>query len=223
MQTPQIDVQDDLCLGDGIAPIPQWFEQQTISRDELPSGLLNLGLDPSISDVFLRLHRLFLVSHEHKLSTTDFHDLTCYVLHKLLAWSPDNSQPQLPDWIATSQGIRYAVALYMLIIHGPTYFSHAHLQSSLVGELKRHIESLLPVSAIAHGPVALWVLTIGMAASQDALTCDWFTAKAITVARELKLQAWDDILQCMEGVVWYKTRCGEERFRQQWEKALGIV
>ena len=222
-QTPQFDVQDDLRLGDGIAAIPQWFHLQTVSRDEIPCGFLNLELDPSISDVFLRLRHLFRVSHEHNLSTTDLHDLTCYILHKLLAWSPDESQPGHANLIATSQSIRCAVALYMLIIHGPTYFSHAHLQSSLVAELRRSIRSLLPMFAIENGPLALWVLIVGMAASQDALTSGWFTAKATTVARGLELRTWDDILQCMEGVVWYKTQRGEEHFRQQWEEALSII
>ncbi|KAG9189208.1 hypothetical protein G6011_06076 [Alternaria panax] len=219
-QTPQFNVQDDVHLGDGIAPIPQWFEPQTTSRDQFPSGFLDLELDPDISDVFLRLHHLSHLSHEDKLSTTDLHDLTCYVLHKLLAWSPDKSQPGSLSLVSTSQCIRYAIALYMLAIHGPTYFSHAHLQSSLVMELKSNIGSLISISAITHGPLALWVFTVGVVASQDALTSAWFTAKAMPVARDLELHSWDDFSQCIKGVLWYKTQRGEEQFRQRWEEAL---
>ncbi|KAL1796763.1 hypothetical protein ACET3X_005303 [Alternaria dauci] len=222
-QTPQFKVQDDIGLGDGIAPIPQWLEPQATSRDQLPPGLLNFELDPSINEVFLRLHHLFHVPREHKLSTTDLHDLTCYLLHKLLAWSPDKSQPGHSSLISASQCIRYAIALYMLIIHGPTYFSHMHLQSSLVTELKRNIESLLPASAIANGPLALWILTVGMVASQDALTRAWFTAKAMSVARDMELHSWDEFSQCIKSVLWYKTQRVEEQFRQRWEEAFSVI
>jgi hypothetical protein len=149
--------------------------------------------------------------------------LTCYILHKLLAWSPDTSQPGNLSLISTSHCIQYAIALYMLIVHGPTYFSHMHLQSSLVMELKSNLGSLPPTSAILHGPLALWIFTVGMVASQDASTCAWFTTKAMPIARDLELYSWDEISQCIKGVLWYRTQHAEEQFRRLWEEALSII
>src|SRR4051812_5873418 len=91
-QTPQFDVQDDLEVGDAITPIPQWLNVTTTSLDEIPPYLVNFEMDPSVGDVFFRLRNLFRQSQQHYLSTTDLHDLTCFVLHKLLLPSPTTSE-----------------------------------------------------------------------------------------------------------------------------------
>jgi hypothetical protein len=222
-QTPQFSVQDDLGVRDGIAPIPQWFNLPTTSQGELSPDFLDLDLDPTINNVFLRLRNLFHVSQDHELSTTHLHDLTCFVLHKLLVWSPSTTEPKSSNAIATSQCIRYAVALYMLIIHGPTYFSHAHLQSTLVMELKRYLEDIMPVFTVTHLHIALWVSIIGMAASHDVVTSGWFSAHATTLAHDQDLYTWADVCSCVEAVLWYKTQRGEEQFRRQWEEAMSTA
>jgi hypothetical protein len=219
-QSPQFSVQDHLCVGDGIAPISQWLSLPTTSRHQPSPGLSELDLDSTISDVFLRLQHVFYVSQQQELSTTHLHDLTCFVLHKLLSWSPSKSQLRSPNSIPTSQCIRYALALYMLIIHGPTYFSHAHLQSTLVINLKEHFEDLMPAFTIANANFGLWILSIGMVASQDAVTSGWFSANAVTLAYGLALHTWKDVRSCLEEVLWYNTQRGEGQFRKRWEEAL---
>ena len=111
----------------------------------------------------------------------------------------------------------------MLIIHGPTYFSHAHLQSTLVMELKRHLEDLMPTFATPNAGIALWVLSIGMVASQDADTSGWFSAYATTLAHDLALCTWLEVRSRLEAVLWYKIQRGEEQFRQRWEEALSTA
>jgi hypothetical protein len=222
-QTPQFSVQDDLGVGDGIASIPQWLSLSTTSQDQFSPDFLDLDLDPTINNVFLRLRHVFHVSQEHELSTTHLHDLTCFVLHKLLVWSPSTKEHKSSNAIATSQCIRYAVALYMLIIHGPTYFSHAHLQSTLVVELKRHLEDIMPVFTVTHAPIVLWVSIIGMVASPDVVTSGWFSAHATTLAHELDLCTWADVCSSVEAVLWYKTQRGEEQFRRRWEEAMSTA
>ena len=180
-------------------------------------------MDPTIGDVFMRLRHVFHVSRQQELSTTHLHDLTCFVLHKLLSWSPSKSQLKYSNSCSTSQCIRYAIALYMLIIHGPTYFSHAHLQSTLVIELKRYIEDLMPTFATANAEIALWILSIGMVASQDTDTSGWFSAYATTLAHDLALYTWVEVRSYLEVVLWYKIQRGEGQFRQRWEEALSTA
>lgn len=111
----------------------------------------------------------------------------------------------------------------MLIIHGPTYFSHANLQSTLVIELKRYIEDLMPTFATANAEIALWVLSIGMVASQDTDTSGWFSAYATTLAHDLALYTWVEVRSYLEVVLWYKIQRGEGQFRQRWEEALSTA
>jgi hypothetical protein len=165
MQSPQFDTQNDPLVEDGIHSIPQWRAAMTMTADQHPLCLIELDLDPDIRDVFLRLRNVFIASVPRGLSTTDLHDLTIFLLHKLLAWSPQATQSHSSDSVATSQCVRYALVLYMLIIHGPAYFSHAHLQINLVSQFKTNLEGILAPLSAYHRPLALWMLLVGLTAS----------------------------------------------------------
>jgi hypothetical protein len=223
MQSPQFGAQDGFQSGEGILPIPQWLEMEPTARELLPKYLSNLELEPGIDEVFFRLRTLFTVSQPCQLASTDFHDLTCYVLHRLLAWSP---QPTVPDRFSSlpiSQCVRYAVALYVLILHGPTYFSHAHLQSNLVSLLKTHLESILDSLSLSYPPLALWLISVGMAASDGIPTHTWFISQAKTLAEYLQLYDWFDVSPFLEGVLWYRTQRAEWPFQSKWEDVFATL
>jgi len=214
-QTPQFDVQDDLGVGDAIAPIPQWLEVAISSQNQNPPHLVYLELDPLVGDVFLRLRNLF---SQHYLSTTDFHDLTCFVLHKLLLPSPPTSELSSNHMSEASQCVRHAIALYMLSIHGTTYFSHAELQWNLVSKLRDNIENVPGLFMIHHRPLLLWILYVGVVASYITPHRRWFTTEAKTFAAYMGVQTWDDTTVCLEEILWFKSPRADCLFHQAWEK-----
>ncbi|KAI1565147.1 Fungal-trans-2 domain containing protein [Pyrenophora tritici-repentis] len=216
-QIPQFDVQDDFSVGDAIAPIPQWLEATT-SQDQIPPYLVDLQLDPLVGGVFFRLRNLF---RQHHLSTTDLHDLTCFVLHKLLLPS-STADLRSPNILETSQCVRHATALYMLNIHGTTYFSHAELQWSLVSKLRDNIESVPGLFMIHHRPLLLWILFVGIVASYGTPHHPWFTTEAELFASYMSLQTWDETALSLEEVLWFKSPRTEHIFRQAWEGIMTV-
>ena len=91
MQAPQFPAQGDSEADDGIAPIPLWYQAGSHINTLAPTMLDTPVLDPEVADVLCRLHNLF-DSSQYKLSSTDLHDLTCYVVHKLLLWKPSHTK-----------------------------------------------------------------------------------------------------------------------------------
>ena len=219
-QTPQFDVQDDFSVGDAITPIPQWLDVTTTSLDQIPPYLVSLEMDPLVGDVFFRLRNLFRQSQQHYLSTTALHDLTCFVLHKLLLPSPTTSELSSTKIPETSQCIRHATALYMLSIHGTTYFSHAELQWNLVPKLRDNIESVPGLSMIHHRPLFLWMLYVGVISSYGTLHRHWFTTQARAFAMYMSLQTWEDTVHYLEEILWYKSPRADTLFRQAWEEII---
>ncbi|KNG45392.1 c6 zinc finger domain-containing protein [Stemphylium lycopersici] len=218
LQTPQFDVQNDWGRGDAIAPIPQWVDAADKSQKELPSHFVGLEIQLSVRDTLLRLRSIFDMSQQQALSTTDLHDLTCFVLHKLLSLSPPPFETS--RGVAESECVRYSVALYMLIIHGPTYFTHAHLQSNLVSGLRAHLDGTMQSLSLYHEAIALWGLTVGMVASDGTSENFLFESQVKALCVRLNLHAWVDIRNLLEQVLWYKMPWAELIFQQRWEMAM---
>ncbi|KAF2622230.1 hypothetical protein BU25DRAFT_213188 [Macroventuria anomochaeta] len=222
MQTPQFPAQDNLGCGDGIAPISQWYEATSNIRVLAPTVLDIPLLDPDITDALCRLHNLF-DSSQYTLSSTDLHDLTCYVVHKLLLWTP---QPQLNSFLCdlTASGIvRHALVLYLLIIHGPTYFSHARLQYATALKLQAQMEHAWFNMLFSHGSLALWLLSVGMVASDGTPEGQWFVTQARIAAGALNLQTWDDIVVRFKEIVWLNSRTAEPMFQRKWQEVWAIT
>jgi hypothetical protein len=208
-QVPPFAAQDAFVAGDGIAPIPQWFEVPQDSNSAL--FLRNLDLEPAIRDILWRLRSIFHNPQRLDLSTTDLHDLTCYVLHRLLA-SHDVSQVT-----STSECVRSAMALYMLMIHGPTYFSHAYLQHNITLQLQVQTEESLAAFVASYPSLAVWLLSIGMVASKDAPELYWFTEHTKTAATTLGIFSWSQVLYCLTEILWFNNLQVEDLFRLHWE------
>lgn len=222
-QSPQFPTQNDSGFGDGISPILQWQEAATSLQNPVPPPLDNLHLDSEIGEILFRLRSIFHSPRRLELSNTDLHDLACFVLHRLLLWSPQSTQCDILEAAEISQCVRYAVALYMLIIHGPTYFSHALLQANATLQLRVHLESSLTSLLLSHGSLALWLLSVGMVASDDTSGRCWFTAQARIAASALDLYIWEDMSIRLEEVLWLKTEQTECLFRQRWEEVWAIT
>lgn len=216
MGVPQFSVQDDSGSGCGILPIPQWqlasadpnFEENTLEYT---------SIDPEIRDVLSRLRIIFRQSETSRLKVWELHDLTCFVLHKVLLL-PLCTCANL-KLRSVSECVRYAIPLYMLGIHGITYYSHAALASAIIIQLKEHLQTSQLIHL--HGPLGIWVLSVCIVATASTPDHQWFVEHAYTAAVSLSLRAWEDILSLMKSVLWMEGQ--EEMFRQQWDGILKTI
>lgn len=218
MQTPQFPAQDEAGPGDGIAPIPLWYQANSNINAPIPLVLDTPSIDPGIADILYRLHNLFDSSCS-KLSTTDLHDLTCYALHKLLLWEPRlHVDCTLCDLTASGM-IRHATVLYLLIIHGPTYFSHARLQYATALKLQAQMEYNWLNMLFNHSALTLWLLSVGMVASDGLPEGQWFISQAYKAAEALNLWTWDEVVVPLRGIVWLDSTSAVPLFQQKWQEA----
>lgn len=215
-QTPQFSAREDNASDDAITPIPQWYLANGDILDP-NSVLVNIPLlDPDITDALCRLHNLF-DSKQYSLTTTDLHDLTCYVVHRLLLWSPQSQAAGFPCDLAASGIIRHALVLYLLTIHGPTYFSHAQLQYAIALKLQGQMEHTWSNILFNHGSLAIWLLSIGMVASEGTPEGHWFVAQARKAAEILAIHTWDDVVVYLQNIVWLESRTATPVFQRKWQ------
>lgn len=211
---PQFQTQDDSGFGSGIAPILRWQHASTSPYFQLMT-LDDLDVEPAISNILTRLRNIFHQTKSPPLTSTELHDLTCYVAHRLLL--PQFSQ-EISKRSAISECLRYALALYMLVIHGTTYYSHATLANSIVLQLKTHLKALEPGEYVSN-QLGIWIISIGMAATIGTMDHQWFIDQACTTAMTVGLHTWENVLGCLESILWVRTEQGEI-FRQEWGKLL---
>ncbi|RDW57214.1 hypothetical protein BP5796_12664 [Coleophoma crateriformis] len=216
--SPQFDTQDDAGQGDGVYAIPQW--QYSISMETKNPKLVDLdvlGLDPTIGNIIHRLRSVFdlfqTLETPVTLSTTDLHDLACFTLHRMLSLPPLIGQDSLAT--NTSECFRYGVSLYMFIMHGPTYYSHAHILYGLVLQLEYHLEPIFSLTNVDYS-LLVWFLTMGAVASAGTSEIQWFCARAGEITIRLGLQCWDDVERHLKSVLWLETTT-RSLFQQIWE------
>ena len=135
---PQFETQDDDGVGPGIPPIPEW-QLEHLTIDEDLSELGDMEIEPEVENVFLRLRHVFRRSQRVPLSTTKLHDLTCFVVHRLLHSAPDAADLQGSP---VTECLRYGIVLYMFHIQGPTYFSHEVILNTLTTRFMEHVKRL---------------------------------------------------------------------------------
>lgn len=208
-QYPQFATQDETGDGgDGICPISQWHEAAELCDDFDFSILLN----PVIGDILRRLRSLFHNPEHFALSTPEFHDLICFALHRLLTSEATGSvQKGLPE------SVRVAIALYLLNLHGPTYFSHAGLQYQLVQELMGYLDGSFAEIVSTHAVLATWLISVGLVATNDTPQNLWFRAKASESAQILGVYDWNGLLDYLRAVLWMPKDHTEQEFRRAWE------
>lgn len=212
---PQFATQDDVGIGDGIPPIPEWQLDMTVLPDRI-SELSSLAIDYSVWNVLIRLLNAFERAQNTPFPPARLHDLTCFVVHRLLSSAPDMSRTQSSP---VSECIRYAIILYMFTIQGPTYYSHAVILNMIVGRFMEHLTRLY---STPHEPVSLdlWLLSNGLVASSGTPLYRWFTQRAGALATELQMTSWDEVLIRLKSILWLQTARAEGIFRLHWDAIL---
>jgi hypothetical protein len=209
---PQFKTQDDFGTGDGIPAITQWYVEPQIYRAE-SSHLEALMVDENICDVFVRLRSIFEKAHSVPLSTTELHDLTCFVIHRLL---PSASDPMTPSVSPLTECMRYGIILYMLIIHGTTYYPHTSILNQVLNQFETHL-STLETESQAHDSLTVWLLTIGMAASVGTEHHRRLLRRVRIVAASIQLSGWNAVVIHVKNVLWLETPQHEQLFRHSWD------
>jgi hypothetical protein len=215
MGHPQFETQDDIGIGDGIPPIPEWQLDSTALRDDL-SELRSIDVDCAVKNVFIRLHNAFQQARRIPFSTTRLHDLTCFVVHRLLLSASDTANPQSSP---ITDCIRYAIILYLFIIQGPTYYSHAVILNTIINRFMEHLKQLESIPRV-YDSLDVWLLASGMVASTGTAHYQWFMERARAMAASLQLGSWNDALARIKSVLWLETLQGEDIFRPHWDAIL---
>ncbi|KAL2821213.1 hypothetical protein BJX63DRAFT_379652 [Aspergillus granulosus] len=220
MGHPQFNTQDDIGIGDGIPVVPEWQMDLTSPYDEPPPlNGLQIDIDFPVRNVLIRLRNAFNRAQGTPFPSTRLHDLTCFVIHRLLLSTPRSTVPSSP----LTESIRHAIILYMFIIHGPTYYSHAVIMNSIV---IRFIENLTALELIPrpHDSLDVWFTAIGMVASAGTPSYHWFLRKAQTLASDsdstICLRHWADILAHIKSLLWMDTPAAESIFQPHWDAML---
>ncbi|KAI3579093.1 hypothetical protein IWW34DRAFT_805716 [Fusarium oxysporum f. sp. albedinis] len=210
--SPQYAIQDDLGIGDGVGPTLQWLLASSFL--EIQDPVINtLHLDRDIADILTRLRGIFHQPNALNLLGTELHDLTCFVVHKLLLIPPLTDSPQ-------SECLRCAMTLYMLIIHGTTYYTHTELANSIIQRLKSQLQPLAGKTGnVFLGSLQIWVLSVTIVSATDPTDIQWLIYAAKIAANAMSLQSWDDVVVHLQNILWLETERADV-FRQQWEAIL---
>ncbi|KAL2209604.1 hypothetical protein CC79DRAFT_684759 [Sarocladium strictum] len=210
---PQFPTQDDTGQGDGIDPTAQW---QLVSKTAETPGLIfcNDDLDPAMSMILLRLRTIFYQQRQVPLTSTDLHDLTLFIIHKLLLLPP--FLPTASRRSLTSECLRYAMVLYMLIIHGTTYYSLQVITTTTLSKLDAHMAALAESSDQVPSALRLWIAIVSMTARSGAAGSDLHAPQARQAAEEMGLKSWEDAAGNLESVLWMSTP-QDRLFQHVWE------
>ncbi|KAI0130363.1 hypothetical protein BJ170DRAFT_731842 [Xylariales sp. AK1849] len=201
MGYPQFETQDDVGIGDGIPPIPE----------------CRINVDYAVRNVFMRLLNVFQRAQRIPFPPTQLHNLTCFVVHRLLLSASDTPNPESSP---ITECIRYAIILYMFIIHGPTYYSHAVILHMIVSRFMEHLKQL-ELTPRVYGSLDVWLLAIGMVSSTGTTNYQWFTERSRAMASSLDVDNWNDAVVRIKNVLWLGTLQGEDLFRPHWDAILG--
>jgi hypothetical protein len=212
MGSPQFNTQDDSGNGDGIPPVPEWQLDPTASH-ELPE--LIMDVDHEVSNVFIRLRNIFQRNENMKIPNTQLHDLTSFVIHRLLL-PPDAPKAPLSP---ASECIRCAIILYMLVIQGPTYYSHASISNTIVIDFMENLNRLDTTPRV-YCSLDIWLIAIGLVASTGTAHYRSFLERASNISRSLQLIDAEDVLNRIKSILWLEIINAERTFTPHWEAIM---
>ncbi|KFY31944.1 hypothetical protein V493_00657 [Pseudogymnoascus sp. VKM F-4281 (FW-2241)] len=215
---PQFETQDDFGCGSGIESTLQW-QLASMASDQQEVSLDNFDVDPAVGNILARLRSIFHEPQLFNLTTTELHDLTCFVVHKLLLLPP--LSPAHPMQTSTSECLRYALVLYMLNIHGTTYYSCHHLVNTILVQLKKYYVALSHAND-PHGSLGIWLSSVGIMACTSTTDHQWFMDLACAAAAARSLHKWEDVLSHLQSVLWVRTQ-HEAALRGKWEEIISKV
>ncbi|KAJ5847991.1 hypothetical protein N7455_011948 [Penicillium solitum] len=211
MGHPQFETQDDFGIGDGIPPIPEWQFDSTALDDRL-FDLSTIEVDYAVKNVFNRLRNIFQRVRNIPFPATQLHDLTCFVIHRLLL-SALATTISLPS--PMTESIRYGIILYMFIAQGPTYYSHAVILNTILLRFMENLEHLASTPRV-YDLLDVWFAAVGMVASAGTAHHQQFMKRARDVAAALQLESFGDTLIHIKSVLWLEKPQCEDLFRSHW-------
>ncbi|KAG9736486.1 hypothetical protein KCU73_g10233, partial [Aureobasidium melanogenum] len=214
--SPQFETQDDLGVGDGISPIPEWHLTQPLPG---PGDIVDFTLDDPVANMFHRLRNLSHTAQQPPLSTTKLHDLACFVVHRLLSTNSDLSRSTSSS---TTEVMRYALILYMLIIHGTTYFPHTFVLNQALEKFVEHYERSDLLSHTQY-TLRVWLITIGMVASIGTSHYSWLAGKARNITVSMQMHTWDEVFKHVKSILWFDMAPGESGLRPHWDAIFNIL
>lgn len=213
---PQFPVQDDGGMGEGIPPIPEWLLCSTAKEDDTISELNWVIDDDIVRTGLVRLRYIFRRAEGEPFSGTKLHDLALFVTHRLLLAVPNAHDSSSSP---VTECIRYALILYMFVIQGPTYYSHAVILNSIVTQFIEQLE-LVEFTPHVYDSFDVWLLTIGMVASAGTPNYSRFTQRTREVCAYLQLSDFHDALAYMKNICWLGGQQGEDLLRPHWDALL---
>ena len=199
---------------DALWPIPQWH----LTSTDLAMGNLEFGghdINPSLVNILARLRIIF---HTSQLSTTEMHDLTSFVVHELLSLQVSRCDDHEDKGLAVSQCLQNGLVLYMLIIHGTTYYSHMHFASVFTRKLTSNIQAL-DLAGGSLESLKVWAISIGMVSSFLPSDREWFMLQARSARDSFSLTCWDDVVCHMRTILWLEKQ-PDNTFRSQWQEVF---
>ncbi|KAJ5597977.1 hypothetical protein N7537_008061 [Penicillium hordei] len=215
MGHPQFETQDDFGIGDGIPPIPEWQFNSTVIDDQL-FDLSTIEVDCVVKNVFNRLRNIFHRVRNIPFPATQLHDLTCFVIHRLLLSAPATI---IPAPSPMTESIRYGIILYMFTAQGPTYYSHAVILNTILIRFLENLEHLASTPRVYHS-FDVWFAAVGMVASAGTAHHQQFMERARGIAAALQLANFGDTLIHIKTVLWLEKPQSEDLFRSHWNTIL---
>lgn len=212
MNTPQFDTQDDDGNGNGISPISEWHMKQQPWMTTF--SFCDLEFHSSVLNIFIRLRNTFRSAKDTPLSPIKVHDLTCFVLHRLLT-APNTTEPAGSP---VSECIRYGIILYMLTVQGPIYYTHMPMLCGFVGQLR--LQLTYSVISSLPRPLNLWLVAVGLVASLGTPYHSTFQGDARHLSASMCISTWQDLSKQIRKVLWLDMSCIESLFQDQWNIAL---
>lgn len=206
MGHPQFETQDDVSIGDGIPPIPEWQVDGDPAQDLY--DIDSIDVDDQVKNVLVRLRRVFERAQHTPLTSTRLHDLTCFVVHRLL--SSDTQSP-------LTECIRHAIILNMLIIQGPTYYSHGVILDMILTRFRVNMVNL-DSTFRERDALDVWFVSMGMVASAGTTHYRWFKGRRAQAGP----RAWGNAFVGIKSVLWTEALQSREVFRAHWEAVLEV-
>ena len=218
---PQFLPEDNLSFRSGVASSPQWKMTADESYPVLGSSLFDdLDIDPIVRQSLMQLKA---ISQRYKITSqstippiltiAEIHDLASFVLHSLL------QPPHLDVPASISECLRDGICTYMFILHGPTYYSHAAILSTLVVQLQHRLEPLLPQNILCQ-EAQTWFICMGLVGSIGSEAHEWFSQQAATLSSRFGIHDWELVKRQLESVVWLPNMMCEMVFRESWEAII---
>ncbi len=110
-----------------------------------------LDIDPAIRDIFARFRSIVHQEYLSRLTNAELDDLACFAVRQAAA-SASAASRQLHSISDVRRPSRLGLALYLLILHGTTYYSHADLANTIEYSSSDLTSRLWPTRALLRVP-----------------------------------------------------------------------